>query len=123
MISITKTLKKYNKFIIVVLGIFLLMCLINGRSNRLEAFSLEEFEDKLTDDYYEDEDEDEDEDDDDEHVTEENYEGFKQRFLNGEGPADQSTRGKITREGERVAGRLKDKVIDEYNNLCEYYNI
>ena len=30
---------------------------------------------------------------------------------------------KLTREGKRVAGRLKDKVIDEYNNLCEYYNI
>tara|TARA_B100001142_G_C14186803_1_gene598362 strand:- start:436 stop:798 length:363 start_codon:yes stop_codon:yes gene_type:complete len=120
MINVTKTLKKHHKFIIVVLGLFLLMWLINGRSNRLEAFSLEEFEDQLSDDYEDDEDE---EDEDDEQVTEENYEGFKQRFLNGEGPADQSTRGKMTREGKRVAGRLKDKVIDEYNNLCEYYNI
>ena len=121
MINVTKTLKKYNKFIIVVLGIFLFMYLINVRSNRLEAFSLEEFEDKLSDDYEDEEDDDDYEDD--EQVTEENYEGFKQRFLNGEGPADQSTRGKLTREGQRVAGRLKDKVIDEYNNLCEYYNI
>ena len=77
MINVTKTLKKCNKFIIVAVGIFLFMCLINVRSNRLEAFSLE-FEDKLSDDYEDEEDDDDYEDD--EQVTEETMKDLNSVF-------------------------------------------
>ena len=135
MININKLFKKHHKTLLIVSACILLLWLINNNSN-LEGFDIEEinnlarehdkdFDEHMTemeeDEYYDDDDEEEDNEEVED--QDENYRNFKDSFLNKEQRDKRPIREKVSQEAMRVAGRLKDKTIESYNEMCEYYNI
>lgn len=135
MINIVKLFKKHHKTLLIASACILLLWLINNNTN-LEGFDIEEINNlarehdkdfdehmtKMEEDDYDDEEEN-DEEEEEEEDQDENYRNFKDSFLNKEERDKRPIREKVSQEAMRVAGRLKDKTIESYNEMCEYYNI
>ena len=135
MINIVKLFKKHHKTLLIATACILLLWLINNSTN-LEGFDIEEinelarehdkdFDEHMTEmeeDDYDDEEENDNEEEQEED-QDENCRNFKDSFLNKEERDKRPITEKVSQEAMRVAGRLKDKTIESYNEMCEYYNI